>query len=470
MGRWRPRYRSRSSNRSYSGRSYNYGAERAREHIEAARALTIELGGADQKVKQWLFGLPQYELARILDAYEKAFGASKRAYAEQVIPKWRSGAVQMSGMVAERLFKLLPHFMPLSLKYEVTEGLWRHFGPSSRKTLWIGPDADMELVVTKAREHVEAVVTSYRIPDNLQERFDWLAGNDVGVKQDLLNHLRSIERELVVTSARQHVPVLLQHLRGDEARHTSRAAHVLKVGNHELELIVDRNALGVQDTAPPKPSFWSRPSSAGPSATPDQTARGASSGWWWLLGLLIIAGVLKLGNTETRTAPPNPAPPSQWQAPAQVTAPTVMPRHEHEAAEKAAREAQQQWAAEEAAKADAERRAEIARQEQAAREAQQRANDTRAREDAARWRDRLNPVERACVDRIERDGVIVLTSLRTVEQTAGSTRPNGGVGFTLIFDQTLASSGRVSRRVCSGHVTEGRVVVTRIVTPKQVGQ
>ena len=40
-----------------------------------------------------------------------------------IIPKWRTGRVQMSGMVAERLFNLLPPRMPLGVKYKLVEGL-----------------------------------------------------------------------------------------------------------------------------------------------------------------------------------------------------------------------------------------------------------------------------------------------------------------------------------------------------------
>ena len=55
----------------------------------------------------------------------------------------------MAGQTAERLFKLLPPRMPLQAKYKLTEGLWKHFGPSSRKRLRIGLDARLEDVLEK---------------------------------------------------------------------------------------------------------------------------------------------------------------------------------------------------------------------------------------------------------------------------------------------------------------------------------
>ena len=54
--------------------------------------------------------------------------APAREYAANTIPKWRTGRVQMGGMIAERLFNLLPPRMPLAVKYKLVEGLWHHVG------------------------------------------------------------------------------------------------------------------------------------------------------------------------------------------------------------------------------------------------------------------------------------------------------------------------------------------------------
>ena len=259
------RYRRRNS--FYSTR--NYGAEQARAHVAAARRLTTELGGADQKVKEWLFRLPSYELVRILDAYGKAFGQSAREYAEQAIPKWKSGQVKMGGMVAERLFTLLPPFMPLAVKYQLTESLWQHFGPSSNRTIWIGLDADINAVRETARIHFADKASAFRIPPSMEARFDWIAADDVGVKQDLLNHLRDMEKKLVSDALTSQLPMLFDHLKNDDAGHIKRVDHVLKVGKHELRIVIDKRATGIQDAAPKSMS--------------------EQYGWiWWVIGGAIV--------------------------------------------------------------------------------------------------------------------------------------------------------------------------------------
>jgi hypothetical protein len=228
----------------YRGRRY-YGKSRALEHIEAARRFSTEMGGLDEDVKSYFFALPASELKRILDAYEAAHGASAREYAEQAIPKWRTGRVIMSGMVAERLFGLLPRFMPLNKKYALTEGMWRHLGPSSKKMLRVGLDASLDDVVANVRDHITDVVTAYRIPETMERRFAWLSQGDVAVKQQLLNHLREQEKHLVINGARAHVALLLDRFRTDMHGQIGRMAHVFQIGKHELHVVFERDRLGV---------------------------------------------------------------------------------------------------------------------------------------------------------------------------------------------------------------------------------
>jgi hypothetical protein len=166
--------------RRHYGRSYRsrdeISHEYARAHIEDYHRLERELGGSVEDVKQYLFALTPQKLRPILQDYEATYGIQKRTYLESTIKKWRTGKRRMSGTVAERLFALLPPRMPLLTKYQLIENLWNHVGPQSKKTLRIGLDANIEQVLDAIRSHIEDVVIHYRIPENLERRFDWLAG------------------------------------------------------------------------------------------------------------------------------------------------------------------------------------------------------------------------------------------------------------------------------------------------------
>lgn len=266
----------RSSNRSYrSGRSV--GMERALQHIEDARVLSEELGGTDKDVKAYFFSLPDEEMGSLLVEYGTRYGDQAREYAFNTLGQWKSGRVKMSGTVAERLFNLLPPRMPIGVKYKLTENLWEHFGPKSKKRLRIGLDADLGSTVEAVQTHFEEVVLQHRIPDQLERRFNWLASGDVEVKQHLLNHLRSQERLLLSEGARLQLPVMVDHLKQDNEALTTRVSQMLKIGKHELELLIDPDAEGcrLEEWTPP-----ARPRT--------ETSSGGGINW----GFLIIAAFL----------------------------------------------------------------------------------------------------------------------------------------------------------------------------------
>jgi hypothetical protein len=236
------RYRYRNPRRHYLR---DVGRQRALQHIEDYRRLEAELGGTIEDVKQYLFSLPPHQLRAILDAYGKENGTDARAYAEKTLRKWQTGTVQMSGTVAERLFKLMPPRMPLSAKYQLVENLWSHVGPKSKKILRVGLDANVEQVMKAVHKHMNDVVMNYRIPEQLERRFNWLSAGDSHVKQDFLNHLQQYEKELVTEGARIQLPMMLDHLRSEAGQYTHRLAQVLRIGNHELEVTLDKSASGV---------------------------------------------------------------------------------------------------------------------------------------------------------------------------------------------------------------------------------
>ena len=251
--------------------------------------MSDELGGTDADVKKYFFSLPPSELRVILDLYEKEHGKSAREYAEATLRKWSGGAVHMSGTVASRLFKLLPPRMPLAVKYKLTENLWQHFGPSSRKVLRVGLDADFGAVMHAVEGHISQVLAQHKIPDNLERRFDWLSAGDVTVKQRLLGHLREMEKGLVIDGARAQLPVMLDHIRSVDGANTHRMAQILKVGKHELEVTIERSFSGV-DLRDPLPER----TISGHVARRQPSGRRDYQWLWWLLAIALFALFLLL--------------------------------------------------------------------------------------------------------------------------------------------------------------------------------
>lgn len=237
----------------YSGRTPNPGLERALQHIEDARELTAQLGGTDEDVKSYFFNLPPRELAFILDEYGKRHGQPARVYAEETMDQWRSGAREMSGMVAARLFGLLPPRMPTDKKYELVENLWRRLGPRSFRVFTLGYNVPTDLVVATVRDSLLGQVRSFTIPSQLENRFEWLAAGDVTVRQQLLNHLQDMEKNAILAGVSIQVPVILQHLNSSEGQTTQSAAQEIKIGNHAVRLEFRRGHDGITEGSLPPP-------------------------------------------------------------------------------------------------------------------------------------------------------------------------------------------------------------------------
>ena len=222
---------------------YNPGLERAKQHIEEARQLSTELGGTDKDVKQYFFSLKPAELEPILNEYGRKFTQAAGEYARQTLPQWRSGRRKMSGLVASRLFSLLPAYMPLPRKYDLVKSLWEAKCPHSQKTFYIGPNADAQEIRNVVRHHLLDVVQEYTIPVSIVKRFQWLAGEDIQLQQELYNYFLQLNREVVSLAADDRVPRLLTTMRVEGI--VQRISQSIRVGNHHLVLVLDPVASGV---------------------------------------------------------------------------------------------------------------------------------------------------------------------------------------------------------------------------------
>lgn len=260
------RHRSRYTTR-------DIGRERALEHIRQAEVLSRELGGTDKDVKSYFFSLTSFERSRILDEYERIHGRSARDYAEKTIPKWKGGNVHMSGIVAERLFSLLPKYMPIEQKFRLIESLWRHIGPTSNRDIYVNPGVQFEELEQAVRNHLDTDVLDYKIPERIERRFQWLSQGDVDVKQKLLNHLRQLEKGLATESLRVNLPTLAAHLQSAQGELTTSLSHRLEIGKNSITVHLTDKVEGITEIAP------------------RVTNSNSGSGWgwiWWVIGIFVL--------------------------------------------------------------------------------------------------------------------------------------------------------------------------------------
>lgn len=228
--------------RTRSGRMS--GRDRALQHIREAEELSAELGGTDEDVKAYFFSLSEAELRKVLAEYGQAFGQDKREYAEKTFYLWRGGHRKMSGLVAGRLYSLLPRRMPLHTKYAMVKTLWTKYSPKSDKRLLIGPDASPEDVFSQLVEHACSTIQSYQVPEPMQRRFQWLSDGDVGVYQQLLNHFLREDLELAVATVEAKVPIFFNHIRSNPSLN-QQFTETIQVGGHRMELTFSNRFRGI---------------------------------------------------------------------------------------------------------------------------------------------------------------------------------------------------------------------------------
>jgi len=231
MAGYRRYHRSRSHRRTA-------GQQAARRHVEEARQFEREMGGTVSDVKKYFFGLNNTELNAVFAAYGGKYGALPEDYARKEFPRWKSGSTKMSGLVAKRLFEFLPPRMPLATKLELAGNVWRHFETGSSRHYTVGPNAEPNLVIDRIRDTLTSVIQDYHIPENVKNRFDWLAGGDVYVKEHLLNYFRQMDKKIATDSLDAQLPVLQAQMR-NHSGHTGSIHTTVQIHKHSVQIWID---------------------------------------------------------------------------------------------------------------------------------------------------------------------------------------------------------------------------------------
>lgn len=241
----------------------------AEKHIEEAKKLQEELGYSIQDVKEYLYSLSDSDLDLILIEYEKLIlseekekkpGGAKSAkeYARKTLKKWKSSEIEMSGLVAQRFFKILPNFMPLNIKYELIDKLFNHLedltSDNTLKVFYIGPDFNVNQLISEIRLYYEKNLKYYEIPDSLKARFNWLSQSDVIVQKQLVDYFKDKKKSIELEELKSTLIMLSNKLQDFNGKYITGLEHSITISKNTVKIIFHKKARGIMYEKPK--SFW----------------------------------------------------------------------------------------------------------------------------------------------------------------------------------------------------------------------
>lgn len=236
-----------------------------------------ELGGMDQDVKQYFFNLTPYELDGILKEIGRVYSSEVENYVRKTFHAWKAGTVQMSIPLAKRLFRLLPPRMPMQKKLDLAGNIWNHFGPSSSHEFSVGPAASIDAIAAAVASKLDTALTFSCLPENVKNRFVWLAAGDVHTEEALLNHFRLQEKNLAVHKVQMELPVLQREVLNHPESNSS-ALTEIRIHKHTFTIrvhmeLADTIQEGLFQTYSPRPKR-----NAAPAVQSAKSYRSAGTG------------------------------------------------------------------------------------------------------------------------------------------------------------------------------------------------
>ena len=235
----------------------------------------------DQEVKAFFFGLDRERLSDVLDLYGRKFGSDKRAYAEETFPRWRSGERQMSGLVAGRLFDLLPPIMPIDLKLRIVEGLFDKAGKSKADYVLVPMETPPAEVVRFVDKTCFGYLSDVGIDTSIKRQFDWLSGEDAAVAERLFKHAMQVNFNAKKVASAS----MMAQLDRDRAAHADTIEEMtstIRLRQHEVHI---RRTNAVEDMR--TVDRWTFDRGGRP-----QKPSSSDGGWGWIVVVLFGIGAL----------------------------------------------------------------------------------------------------------------------------------------------------------------------------------
>jgi len=207
MSRYYRGYRRRSYSRSYW-----------RQHSSERDQLSAAVGGIDKDIERIFLNLPTHKLESVFMRYGREHGSSALSYARNTYPSWKSGAVRMSGMVAQRILNLVPTVLDSDIRFDLVKKVRDAHRTKVNKHVRCEPHEWRTKVAPEVGELL-ASSSRFQLPASAVSRIRWLADGDSQAAQRLL---AAAEEEEAIARLRhlelefRRIDTLIQSVQGQK--------------------------------------------------------------------------------------------------------------------------------------------------------------------------------------------------------------------------------------------------------------
>lgn len=217
-------------------------------HVSRFSELKWTLGDAVDEIREAFLQLGGFSMGHLMAEYGERYGEPAKRYAQETLPKWRGGTVELSGQTMERLVELVPPFLSASERFALLEKILKRnpvYPPTVRvdingKEPGIGL-ANLDLALAGMR-HTDALA---HLPSKVMETATWLYANDITAARAMLAEVESRKNEVMRASAVRELDLLRRTITSGQIKN---ATYSVKMPAGTL----------VVSVVTPEPSLWQR--------------------------------------------------------------------------------------------------------------------------------------------------------------------------------------------------------------------
>jgi len=213
---------------------YVYNQTAFRDRLKRKR---ISRASQNAELIRVLLDLEDEPLDDLFKLYKEQFGDSPARYARHTYRKWKAGEVRPNRQTFTRFLLYLPKVMSFDLKCEVLRELREAYCAKDNYKLTVHTDDWRETLAPLVQSTIRKAIDA-ELPQTLQERLRWLAGDDMQIAREILarSQIRqSLDALSLLGEEFSNIEQLL-----DNAKGSGKVTHVLRLPLGTITLKIKR--------------------------------------------------------------------------------------------------------------------------------------------------------------------------------------------------------------------------------------